>query len=164
MGIQLLACPQTPPLPNGDLSRCRACLWGCFAPVHTRAGSWQEWGCLSCPHGPSIMCRDVLKGPCAIPRAEGPPSTARASPGEGRLGCLWVQMGCAMPGRAGEGLKLWGTWSRAKGTQAVKGVSMGTVLEPVLPCWVAHLLHQQAEGPHPVSAGQAGGWHGSVWG
>lgn len=50
-------------------------------------------------------------------------------------------------GRAGEGLKLQGAWSRTEGAQAAKGVSegrvsMGTVLEPLLPRWMAHLLHR----------------------
>lgn len=54
----------------------------------------------------------------------------------------------------GEGLKLRGAWSRTEGAQAAKGVSkgrvsMGTVLEPLLPRWVAHLLHQRGEGPPP---------------
>lgn len=60
-------------------------------------------------------------------------------------GCGWAADGQA--GRAREGLKLQGAWSRTEGSQAAKGVSkgrvsMGTVLEPLLPCWVPHLLHQ----------------------
>lgn len=71
----------------------------------------------------------------------------------------WDAHGCrravlCQAGWAGEGLKLQGTWSRAEGPQAAKGVfkgrvSMGTMLEPLQPHWVAQLLHQRGEGPCP---------------
>lgn len=159
MGIQLLTRPQTPPLLSRDPSRCHTCPPGCPAKVHGRTGSW-----LSCPMAQALCAGTFQKVPALSP-GQRSPLHGESIPGEARLGCSWAQRGWALPGRAGEGLKLRGAWSGTEGAQAAKGVSKGrvsvvTALVPLLPC-------QEDSGEWgPVHSVSGAGWgmQSSVWG
>lgn len=132
--------PQIPPLPSRDPFCCRAC---------PRDALPHSPGGLSCPHGPSIMCWDILKGPCATPGHRAPlhgrASLESAGWGAGGSGGAVL----CQARRAGAGLEPRGARCRTEGPRLVRGcpkgrVSMGTGLEPLL-ChtgWPGHLLWQ----------------------
>lgn len=67
-------------------------------------------------------------------------------PGQGRLGCLWVQLGCAVPERAGEGVKL------GQRGQGCSGNLQGQHLDGGSGGALAGCPHQQGEGTHPSAS------------
>lgn len=119
--------------------------------------------CWSSPHGPSIVCWDILKSPCATPRTE-IPSMATASlerEGWNACGCSW-----AVPEGAGEGLKLCGLGAGLRG-QGCSGSLQGQCLGgggggDLAGC---PTCRQQGEGTHPqCQLGRVGRHSSAPWG
>lgn len=90
------------------------------------------------------------------PPGQRDPLHGESIPGQGRLGWLWVQLGCAVPERAGEGVKLWGL-EQDRGAKAAQAVCRGSALVggslqgggALAGCPTSH---QQGEGTHPSAS------------